>query len=173
MIKLNAKQLRVATGTKNPEKIYKNPLVLVLDNVTDTYNIGSFFRLADALGIKKIYLTGKTVAPPNLKIHRSSVGLWRWVPWEQHYSPALLIKKLKKENYQIIAVEQNEKSISYQKIKPKFPVALVLGHETRGVSQEALAQADIIAEIPLFGVNRSLNVLVAGSLVAYQVASFW
>ncbi len=173
MIRLNAKQLRVSLRPENPETIYTNPLVFVLDNIIDTYNIGSFFRLADALGVSKIYLTGKTVAPPNLKIHRASVGLWRWVPWEHHRSPALVIKKLKKEKYQIIAVEQSKKSVSYREIKPKFPVALVLGHETQGVSKEILDQADAIAEIPLFGVNKSLNVLVAGSVAAYQLSSFW
>ena len=173
MTKLNSKQLRVSKGTKSPEEIYTSPLVFVLDNIIDTYNIGSFFRLADALGVRKIYLTGKTITPPNLKIHRASVGLWRWVPWEHYRSPALVIKKLKKQNFQIIAVEQSKKSVSYMQIKPKFPVALVLGHETQGVSKGILDQADVIAEIPLFGVNKSLNVLVAGSVVAYQLSSFW
>lgn len=173
MIKLNAKQLRVSKGSENPEKIYTNPLVFVLDNVIDTYNIGSFFRLADALGASKIYLTGKTITPPNLKIHRASVGLWRWVPWEHYHSPASVIKQLKKEKYQIIAVEQGKKSISYRKIRPKFPAALIVGHETEGVSKEVLRQADLVVEIPLFGVNRSLNVLVAACVVAYQLASFW
>lgn len=173
MIKLNAKQLRVLTKTKEAEKVYSKPLCLVLDNVFDTYNIGSFFRLADALGVNKIYLTGKTVAPPNIKIHRASVGLWRWVPWEQHRSALELIKKLKKEKHQIIAIEQSDQSQSYLKIKPKLPVCLVVGHETKGISASVLKQADVVAEIPLFGVNKSLNVLVAASVVAYQVASFY
>jgi len=173
MVKLDAKQLRVSLKPENPETIYAKPLVFVLDNITDTYNIGSFFRLADALAIRKIYLTGKTVAPPNLKIHRASVGLWRWVPWEHYLDPVAVIKKLKKQNFQIIALEQDTKSKNYLKIKPRFPVALIIGHETEGVSSKILKQADIIAEIPLFGVNKSLNVLVAASVVAYQLASFF
>ena len=173
MVKLDAKQLRVSPAPKSPQAIYTKPLVFVLDNILDTYNIGSFFRLADALAIQKVYLTGKTVAPPNLKIHRASVGLWRWVPWEQYHSPAPAIEKLKKENFQIIALEQSKKSKNYLKIKPKFPVALVIGHETKGVGLKTLKQADIIAEIPLFGVNKSLNVLVAASVVAYRLASFF
>ncbi|MFH1601396.1 MAG: TrmH family RNA methyltransferase [Candidatus Shapirobacteria bacterium] len=171
MTKLNAKQLRVSLGTKKPEEIYANPLVFILDNVTDTYNIGSFFRLADALGAQKIYLTGQVVLPPNPKIHRASVGLWRWVPWEHHSSAVPVIKKLKKDNWQIIALEQTKNSKSYLDIKPRFPVALAVGHETEGVSTKILNQADEIINIPLYGVNRSLNVLVAASVVAYHLTS--
>jgi len=169
MIKLNAKQLRRTPPTKNPQEIYQTPLVFVLDNVQDTYNIGSFFRLADALGAQKIYLCGKVVTPPNPKIHRASVGLWRWLPWEHHRETSKLILRLKKEGWYIVAVEQDRRSTSYLKLKPRFPVALVLGHESEGIDKKVLRLADQIVEIPLLGVNRSLNVLVAASVVAYHL----
>ncbi len=71
-------------------QIKRNPLVLVLDNVLDTYNIGSFFRLGDALGVQKIYLCGPVVTPPNIKIHRASIGTWKWVPGLQFESTLIV-----------------------------------------------------------------------------------
>jgi len=171
-MKLNAKQLRKTSPPPSFDEVGQTPVVLVLDNIQDTYNIGSFFRLADALGIGKIYLCGKTFAPPNPKIHRASVGLWRWISWEQHRDAAEVLKKLKKSGFYIIAVEQDERSISYLDLKPSFPLALVVGHESFGISRTALRQADAIVEIPLFGINRSLNVLVAASVVGYKIISF-
>jgi len=171
--KLDAKQLRVTKPVcREQDSIYQTPIVFVLDNVLDTYNIGSFFRLADAVAARKIYLCGRVVTPPNQKIHRASVGLWRWLPWEHHRSTLGLVGKLKKEGYQIIVVEQTKSSRSYLELKPKFPVALVLGHETVGVDKEVVKLADFVAEIPLKGVNKSLNVLVAASVVGYHLLSF-
>jgi len=92
----NAKQLR--HGPVNAEikkQIKRSPIVFVLDNIVDTYNIGAFFRLADAIAVEKVYLAGEMVAPPNLKIHRASVGTWRWVPWEQRRQTKPLLRELK------------------------------------------------------------------------------
>jgi len=168
-IVLNAKQLR--KSQPKPEdlaKIKRSPIVIILDNIQDTFNIGSFFRLADAIAAEKVYLCGETVTPPNVKIHRASVGTWRWLPWEYHRSAAKLIKELKKKDYLTVAAEQTNNSISYTKLKLKTPVALVVGHESEGVSKEVLASVDQIIELPLLGINRSLNVLVAASVILYH-----
>ena len=172
-IKLNAKQLRQTNPTAEQlAKIKTNPIAFVLDNIIDTYNIGSFFRLGDALAIEKLYLCGRVVTPPNPKIHRASVGTWRWVAWEHYRETETAIKKLKKAGWQIVAVEQDKNSIDYRQFKPKFPVALIFGNETAGVSSPILKQADVIVELPLWGVNRSLNVFAAAAVVGYWVASF-
>lgn len=169
MIKLNAKQLRISNPSqKDLNQISHFPIVLVLDNIIDTFNIGSFFRLADATALEKIYLCGRTITPPNVKIHRASIGTWRWVPWEHKLSTLETVKKLKKQGYQIVAAEQSLKSTPYAKFTPKFPTALVAGHETTGVSKEVLAEVDKILEIPMYGVNKSLNVLVSASIILYQ-----
>jgi len=105
-MKLNSHQIRrsrQSTAQKLQTKIKRQPLVLVLDNVLDTYNIGSFFRLADALGVQKIYLCGPVVTPPNIKIHRASIGTWKWVPWQQFESTIDCLKHLKKTGYQLVA----------------------------------------------------------------------
>lgn len=171
-IKLNAKQLRVSNSrsAQNDQKTVKrNSLVLVLDNVYDTFNIGSFFRLADALACESIYLCGQVVTPPNIKIHRASIGTWKWVPWSHGYDTAKVLKKLIKDGYTIYSCEQNNKSIDYRKVNYHGKIALVLGNETTGVSSEAISLSNNCIEIPMYGVNRSLNVLVAGSVIAYHI----
>lgn len=170
-MKLNSHQLRkskVGESSKLQQHIKRNPIVLVLDNVLDTYNIGSFFRLADAIGAEKIYLCGPVVTPPNLKIHRASIGTWKWVPWEQCSSTLDCVSQLKKDGYEIIACEQKQNSVLYTQAKYKYPLAIVAGSESFGVGEEILKICDQIIEIPMYGINVSLNVLVATSVIAFN-----
>ncbi|MDD4937725.1 MAG: TrmH family RNA methyltransferase [Candidatus Shapirobacteria bacterium] len=173
-MKLNSHQIRKSReveAKKMQTAIKRNPIVLVLDNVLDTYNIGSFFRLADAIGAQKIYLCGPVVTPPNIKIHRSSIGTWKWIPWQHFDSTIDCLKQLKAESFEIIACEQDKNSINYLKAKYKFPIALIAGSESHGVSKEVLKMADKIVEIPMYGINISLNVLVATSIISYDILS--
>ncbi|MFZ2153101.1 MAG: TrmH family RNA methyltransferase [Microgenomates group bacterium] len=174
MKQLNSHQLRSSNQTIakiNRQKIKRNPIVLVLDNVLDTYNVGSFFRLADALGATKIYLCGPVVTPPNLKIHRASIGTWKWIPWENFQKTEDCLKQLKKDGYHLIACEQDKNSVLYTKAKYKFPLAIVAGSESNGVGDSSKKLCDQIVEIPMFGINKSLNVLVATSVITYSAIS--
>jgi tRNA G18 (ribose-2'-O)-methylase SpoU len=171
MDRLNSHQLRAShqlIAKSQQTKITRNPIVLVLDNVLDTYNIGSFFRLGDALGAEKLYLCGPVVTPPNLKIHRSSIGTWKWIPWEHCPSTVDCVTKLKKDGYQIIACEQDKNSVNYLKAKYKFPIAIIAGSESNGVGESVKKIADLIVEIPMYGINRSLNVLIATAIIAFD-----
>lgn len=173
-LKFDAKQLRKKKPTKAEiSAIEKRPIYLVLDNILDTFNVGSIFRLAEAVGVSKIYLCGDTVTPDDPrfghKIQKSSVGTWKWLDWEYKKTALEAIKsQLAKVKCQVIAVEQSPKSLSYTRADYTLPVIFVVGHETSGVSPEVLAIADQIVEIPLFGVNKSLNVLVALGIVLYK-----
>lgn len=173
-LKLNAKQLRLSsnkTAQKTRQQLIHQPLVLVLDNVMDTYNIGSFFRLADAISASKLYLCGQTYTPPNIKIHRSSIGTWKWVDWQHCQSAIDCLHQLKADGYQIVSCEINKKSILYNKANYKLPVALVAGSESTGISSSILKMSDLIVEIPMYGVNKSLNTLTATSIISYHILS--
>lgn len=170
MKKLNSKQLRVSEPSEEEIKaINRNPIYLVLDNVLDTYNIGSLFRLGDAIAAEKVYICGKSEFPPNSRIHKAAVGTENWTDWEKSESVADVVNELKTNGVKIISVEQNEKSISYKDLKADFPVAIVIGHETDGVSKEVLDKSDIVVELPMFGINKSLNVWGSAAVVAYKV----
>lgn len=172
MIKLNSKQLR-KTPPKEDElkKIKRNPIYIVADRVFDTYNIGSLFRLADAISAEKLYLCGDMEYPPSSKIHKSAVGTEEWVPWAKYKSAPNAIKELKKHGVQIISVEQNPISIPYTLLPTRctLPCAIVVGHETDGVSKEVLDLSDIIVELPMYGVNKSFNVWGSAAIIAYKV----
>lgn len=172
MIKLGAKDLRKTRPTVETFKtIKRNPVYLVLDRVIDTYNIGSLFRLADAVAAEKMYICGDTEYPPSSRIHKAAVGTEEWVPWEKADSTVSIVKKLKIEGVQIIAVEQSPQSTPYSVLstKVKFPVAIIVGNETDGIGKEVLNLADVIVELPMFGVNKSFNVWGSCAVVAYKV----
>jgi tRNA G18 (ribose-2'-O)-methylase SpoU len=171
MIKLKAAELRTSQPSKEElAKIKRREIYFILDNILDTYNTGGIFRLADALGVKKIYLCGVTETPPNTRIKKASINTTEWVKWEYSESAAEVIKKLKSKvkNLQVIAVEQDKKSISYAQIDYKLPLAFVVGNETEGISQNVLKLCDKVAEIPMWGVNKSLNVIISLGVVSYR-----
>lgn len=170
MTKLNAKELRKSEPeNKDLKKIKRNPIYFVLDEIIDTYNIGSMFRLADAISVEKMYLCGKMEYPPSSRIHKAAVGTENWVPWEKTKSTLETVKKLKKDGVYIIAVEQNENSISYKKLKPKFPCAIVVGNESYGLDEKIIKEADVVVELPMFGINKSFNVWGTAAVVSYKV----
>ena len=163
---------------KNPPKvddlkhIKRNPIYFVLDNVLDTYNIGSIFRLGDATAVEKIYICGQhSEYPPSSRIHKAAVGTEEWVPWEHHDSTIELVNKLKQDGVQIIAVEQDPRSVNYTLLSTRFtlPCALIVGHETTGVSKEVLDAADLIVELPMFGINKSINVWGSLAIISYKI----
>lgn len=171
MIKLGAQELRTTIpDSKELKKIKKNPIYIILDNVMDTYNIGSIFRLADAVAAKRILLCGETETPPHTRIKKASINTTEWVEWEHFETAKSAISNLKSQisNIKIIAIEQDKKSIPYDKAEYSFPIALVVGHETTGVSKEVLKICDQIVEIPMWGVNKSLNVVVSLGIVLFK-----
>lgn len=172
MKKLNAKVLRKKSpDIKTLKKIKRTPIYFVLDEVLDTYNIGSLFRLADAVASEKVFLCGQMEYPPSSRIHKAAVGTENWVDWEKAENTIDIVHKLKKDGVQIIAVEQSPKSISYKNLnsKAKFPCAIVVGNETFGVKEEVLDAADIIVELPMLGINHSFNVWGTAAIVAYKI----
>ena len=96
MIKLKAAELRTSDPSKEElKKIKRREIYFILDNILDTYNTGGIFRLADALGVKKIYLCGVTETPPNTRIKKASINTTEWMKWEYKASAAEAIKNLK------------------------------------------------------------------------------
>jgi 23S rRNA (guanosine2251-2'-O)-methyltransferase len=173
MLKLVAAELRLSDPTKEDlKKIKRREIYFILDNVLDTYNTGGIFRLADALGVKTVYLCAGTETPPNHRIKKASINTTEWVKWKYEETATEAIKDLKSKvkNIQIVAVEQDNKSVSYTEIAYKLPIAFVVGNETTGCSKDTLAACDKIAEIPMWGVNTSLNVIISLGIVSYHAA---
>ena len=149
--------------------------ILILSDIRSVINVGAMFRTADAVGIDKIYLVGTTPTPVDRfgrvrsDIAKSALGAENSVSWEYKKSILALISKLKKDGFQIIAIEQDEKSVDYKKVKSKGKNVFIMGAEVTGIPKNILAKCDIIAEIPMKGEKESLNVSVACGVVLYRM----
>jgi tRNA G18 (ribose-2'-O)-methylase SpoU len=148
----------------------KLPICIVLDNVRSLHNVGSAFRTADAFKIEKIYLTGITGKPPHREIEKTALGATLSVDWEYGEETAEVLKRLKDKNYTIVIVEQTTDSTSLEQFvfDPSKKYCLVFGNEVNGVSEEAIALADLALEIPQHGTKHSLNISVCLGIVTWE-----
>ena len=165
------------------QKLPRTPISIVLDNVRSLQNVGLVFRLADALRLEKLYLTGITGHPPmesenirsGIKEHainqitKTAIHTVDYVPWVYEPDTVKLLKSLKLLKYQIIVAEQTDESKDFREIKYKSRVVLVFGHERIGVSDEVLGVADAIAHIPMLGMGNSHNVAMSAAIISYEV----
>ena len=142
---------------------------VICDNIRSLENIGSIFRTSDALCVDKIFLCGISGTPPSPKITKTALGAEENIPFERYLQTWRLIEKLKKQKVYIVAVEQAKKSILYTEYKPKFPLALVMGNEVKGISPAVLKRADTIVHLPMRGKKESLNVAVAFGVIGYEL----
>ena len=152
-------------------------VIVVLDNIRSTFNVGSIFRTADALGVGEIILCGTTPAPVDRfgrvrkDIAKVSLGAEKNVPWKYEKSTWNAVRKLKKAGWKIIAVEQAENSVDYKKVKlaKNGKYAFVMGAEVEGVNPEILKLADMVVEIPMRGLKESLNVSVSFGVALFRI----
>ena len=151
----------------------KSPLILVLDNVRSTHNVGSIFRTADAFRVQEILLCGITATPPHKDIRKTALGATESVRWQYCENTIDAIQNLQSEGVVVLAVEQAEGSTSLSDFTPLSDTtyALVFGHEVKGVSQEIVSAADAVLEIPQEGTKHSLNVSVSVGLVVWELFS--
>jgi len=147
----------------------RNQVFLILDNIRSMYNVGAIFRTADAARVKKIYLCGITATPPRKEIEKTALKTVDYVPWEKRDDTTELIKDLKKRGVQIIALEQTDDSINYKNFDFHKPVAIIVGHEVDGISNELLRLCDTTIEIPMHGIANSLNVATATGIILYHL----
>ena len=145
------------------------PFVVVLNNVRSVYNVGSIFRTSDGLGIEKLWLCGITGHPPHPQLLKTALGVEKRVAWEHHPDVYFVLNKLKKENYQIILLEQTDRSLPLDEFEPRFPVCLVLGNEIEGVNERLLLLSEVSLEIAMDGFKNSLNVAVAFGIAAHHI----
>lgn len=144
-------------------------LYVICHNIRSRENVGSIFRTSDAFGVDKIFLTGFTPTPPHEKISKTALGAENFVSWKKVFSLVRLIKKMRAEGFEIVALEQSRKSIPIMRYHPKKKITLIIGNEVAGIPPHILKQCDRIIEIPMLGKKESLNVAVAFGIAAYAV----
>lgn len=149
--------------------------IVILLNIRSVENVGAMFRTADAVGIDKIYLVGYTPTPLDRfgrkrnDLAKSALGAEEYVPWEQTKSINRLLTKLKKDGFQIIAIEQSKDSVHFKKVKLKAKNVFIVGNEVSGIPKSILKKCDVVAEIPMRGKKESLNVATSLGIALYAI----
>ncbi len=170
MQKLHINELKRLTVDEF-KKADKTPIVVVLENVRSSNNIGSVFRTSDALLIEKIILCGISSTPPDKEIHKTALDAEKSVNWEYFKETEDALLKLRAAGYKIYAVEQVKNSISLNDFHPEGKIALIFGNEVRGVSQKIINICDGAVEIPQFGTKHSFNIAVSAGIVLWDLFS--
>jgi tRNA G18 (ribose-2'-O)-methylase SpoU len=154
-------------------KSIKHPICLLLNDFESPANVGSIFRIADAFGIEKLYLTGTTPVPPNRKMMRTSRATEKFVPYEYKESGVAVVNELKLQGYKIISLEITSSSQDIRQLKTssRDKVCLILGSENEGVNPQLLALSDETVHIPMLGENSSINVAMAGAIAIFEIIS--
>jgi len=150
----------------------KLPICFLLDNFKTPMNVGSVFRVADALGVEKIYLSGTSPIPPNSKIKKASRSTEKYVPFEVVDDPLLLVTELKAADYTIIALEISTQSVDIRKllVSSDERICLVLGSENIGIKPALLSATDKTVHISMKGENSSMNVAAACAIATFEIA---
>ncbi|MFV0505803.1 MAG: RNA methyltransferase [Bacteroidales bacterium] len=153
------------------KNIDKKPLVIVLDNIRSSQNIGSVFRTSDAFLIEEVLLCGICATPPSNDIRKSALGAENSVAWRYFSETKDAVEELRRRGYKILAIEQVEGSVALDKLEinrgEKF--AIILGHEVKGVSQQVVNLCDLAVEVPQFGTKHSLNVSICAGIVIWEL----
>jgi tRNA G18 (ribose-2'-O)-methylase SpoU len=145
------------------------PVTVLLDNVRSMYNVGAFFRTADAAGIERLCLCGITAQPPKRGISKTALGAEETVPWEYCWDPVAVAERLRSDGHQLAAVETAPHAVDLFDWKPSFPVCVIFGHEVDGIRPELRERCDLFVQIPMLGKKHSLNVATAGGIVLYEL----
>ena len=157
-------------------------ITLIAHNIRSTYNMGSLFRTADGLGVKKIIISGYTPFPkihndtrlPHIAekttkaIHKTALGAEEIVPFEYVND---IDTWMRSADMPIIALEQSDQSVPLSEFSPPPRFALLLGEEVDGVTADLLSLCDAIVEIPMKGTKESFNVSVAAAIALYTLST--
>lgn len=148
----------------------KFPICILANDIEVPMNVGSLFRIADALGAESIYLCGKSPTPPNSKIKKTSRSTEKHVPYVYRENALDAVHELKARGYLIVSLELTSTSIDIRQLslRQDQKVCFVLGSENEGVSQALLDASDQTVHIPMFGTNSSMNVAVACSIALFE-----
>jgi tRNA G18 (ribose-2'-O)-methylase SpoU len=149
--------------------ITRLPVTILLDQVRSLYNVGAFFRTADAVRAEGLVLAGITPTPADPRIAKTALGAERTLPWTSVPDAAAAIAGLRAGGREIAAIETSLHAVDLFDWQPRFPVCLVFGHEVDGVSRGALDLCDVHVRIPTLGLKQSINVATAGGVVLYEL----
>jgi 23S rRNA (guanosine2251-2'-O)-methyltransferase len=145
----------------------KQPFILILDNLQDGYNFGSILRISEAAGVDLIVIPERRSVSADAHVAKASAGAIEFVPIARVTNLATFIDKIKEQNFWIYGTEVNDAE-NYQKVDYKGSIALVIGNEAKGMSENIKKRCDFLVNIPMYGRINSLNAAVAAGIIVFQ-----
>ncbi len=167
-------QIPIRTRDGSPEQdpaatARAQQIIVIADNLRSVFNVGSIFRTSECLALAGIYLCGISPTPQHPNMEKTAMGTSSLVPWQYFANTADAIHRAQLQGYTVYALETAENATSVFEATISFPIAIVLGNESLGISPETLQLCDKIIDLPVLGWKNSLNVGVAFSICAYQI----
>lgn len=150
-------------------ELVRVPIIGILDDIRSAHNVGSMFRTADGTRLQELFLCGYSPTPPHKHLSKTALRAVEVVPWRHFETTQGAIETARAEGYQVLAMEKTDDSVPLWEFEPQFPVALVMGNEADGLSDELRAQCDATVHLPMMGLKSSLNVSVAFGVATYEV----
>jgi 23S rRNA (guanosine2251-2'-O)-methyltransferase len=153
----------------------KKSAILILNNLRSVENVGSIFRTAEALGVQKMVLIGTTPTPldrfgrKRKDLAKVALGAESMISWEYYPEIEQCLINLKKEGFEILALEQSNNSTFITEYKPTSSFALIVGNEVEGIEESILNKSHSVLEIPMRGKKESLNVSVATGIALFEL----
>jgi tRNA (guanosine-2'-O-)-methyltransferase len=138
---------------------------LLLESVSQPFNLGSIIRTAAAFGVEHVWLCGNTADPTHPSVRKTALGTGRLLSFEQTAGPAEAAAEIRSAGMRLVAVELAEGAVPLHQAVVGGDICLALGNEDRGCSPALLGMADEIVYIPQIGRVGSLNVAAAAAIV--------
>lgn len=147
-------------------------LAIVLENVDDPHNVGAILRSCDAFGVGEVHLLYTiNKAPRNRELKsKSAASAAKWLKITKWDSVSKLVAYLKKKKFKIAVTKLTGNSVDPASVDLSKPVAMVIGNEHDGVSDQLSKKADLNLVIPMIGFVQSFNVSVAAALLLYEAS---
>ena len=160
---------QITTGAAQYDAIRELPVSVLLENLRSAYNVGSFFRTADAVRAHKLLLCGISATPPHKGVLKTALGAEDTVRWSHTEESLEAIRAEQHRGCELAVIETSIRSVDLFDWVPRFPVCLIFGNEKEGVSPAVADMADTHVRIPMLGFKHSLNVATAGGVVLYEL----
>jgi tRNA G18 (ribose-2'-O)-methylase SpoU len=148
----------------------RRPITVVLDGVSQNYNLGAIFRLCDAFLVEHLVICGTKVELHKRRLVQAAQGTQRWVSWSERQTAGKAVADAKALGTWVVVAEQTTASVRPEELVPLFPASLVLGGERSGVSPEVVEAADAAVAIPMLGMANSLNVATTAAILLYWLS---
>jgi 23S rRNA (guanosine2251-2'-O)-methyltransferase len=147
----------------------KDPLILVLDRITDVRNFGAIARNAECLGVDAIVIPSHGAAQVNGDAVKTSAGALNRIPVCREHNLKETLDYLHNSGIQIVSCTEKAEHSLEENVDLTGPLAIVMGSEEDGISPEYLKRSDLRIKIPMVGKISSLNVSVASGIMLFEV----